>query len=79
MTIITHDDKEYQPVLFGRIDCPDMTDVITCVLDVKPLEKDMFGNIVHHKINIKDIKGFKGTLQLSPVYLSKSQMNTKTE
>jgi hypothetical protein len=79
MTIITHDDKEYQPILFDHINYPKITNVITCVLDVNPLERDMFGNIVHHKINIKDIKGFKGTLQLSPVYLSKSQMNTKTE
>lgn len=70
MTIITHDDKEYQPVLFGRIDCPEMTDVITCVLDVNPLERDMFGNIVHHKISIRDIKGFKGTLQLSPLLIT---------
>lgn len=67
MIIVTKDDREFLPVLFGRIDCPDMTDVVTCVANVLPFELDMFGNIVHHKIKISDIKGFKGTLQMTPL------------
>lgn len=71
MIIVTNDDREFLPVLFGRIDCPDVTDFITCILNIDPFEKDMFGNIVHHKIYLKDIKGFKGTLQMTPINFKK--------
>jgi hypothetical protein len=71
MIIVTNDDKEYLPVLFGKIDCPDITDVITCIRNVSPFERDMFNNVVHHRLSIKDIKGFKGTLQMTPVNLLK--------
>lgn len=71
MIIVTNDGREYLPVLFGRIDCPEITDIITCVLNTNPLEKDMFGNVVHHRITISDIKGFKGTLQMTPINLLK--------
>lgn len=71
MIIVTNDDKEYLPILFGKIDCPDITDVIACIRNVSPCERDMFNNVVHHRLSIRDIKGFKGTLQMTPINLLK--------
>lgn len=79
MTIVTHDNKEYRPVLFGKIDSPEPSDIITCVLDQDPFELDMFGNIVHHKIHVSDIKCFKGTLMMTPINLPKSHIEANSQ
>lgn len=79
MTIITHDGTEYLPVLFGSIESFEPSDSITCILDCEPRELDMFGNVVHHKIKVSEVKYFKGTLMMTPVILPKSHYKINSQ
>lgn len=79
MTIITHDGTEYRPILFGSIDSFEPSDSITCILDVVPPEIDLFGKVVHHKIKVSDIKGFKGTLMMTPITFPESHYKANSK
>lgn len=67
MIIVTKDDKEYRPVLFGSIDKVEPCEFITCIINSDTPELDMFDNPVHHKIHISSVKHFLGSLITTPV------------
>jgi len=71
MIIVTKDNREYRPLLFGSIDTPEPSEYITCISNADEPEFDMFGKILHHKIHISNVKCFKGSLITSPVVFPK--------
>lgn len=65
MVIVTHNEKEYYPVLMGSFDCPEISEYITCIEENDP-SLDLFGNPVLIKIHVSEIKGFKGSYSFAP-------------
>jgi hypothetical protein len=67
MIIVTKDNQEYYPLLFGSVESEAPTQHITCIKlksDGSP-ELDLFGRIAHYKIHIKELKEFKGSYSLA--------------
>lgn len=77
MIIVTKDNKEYRPILFGSIYKPEPSEHITCIINKDEPELDMYGRVMHHKIHISEVKCFIGSLSLTPVVFPKyhKQMN----
>lgn len=70
MIIVTKDNQEYMPLLFGSIESEIPSQHITCIKiksDGSPT-LDLFGRIAHFKIHVSELKEFKGSYSMAPHY-----------
>lgn len=73
MIIITNDNKELYPVLFGSYETPEYCEFITCIEQTDNV--DLFGEQQKIKVHISEIKAIKGTYSFPPFY-AKEKRNT---
>lgn len=67
MIIVTKDNQEYIPLLFGSIESETPTQHITCIKlksDGSPV-LDLFGKVAHYKIHISELKEFVGSYSIA--------------
>lgn len=72
MIIVTKDNQEYTPILFGSIDSETPSQHITCVKlknDGTPF-MDLFGRVAHYKIHISELKEFKGSYSIASSFIN---------
>lgn len=67
MIIVTKDDKQYIPLLFGAIESEEIGEYITCIEALENPVLNMFQQIEHVRVHISEVKGFLGTYSFPPI------------
>lgn len=67
MIIVTKDNQEYIPLLFGSIESEAPTQYITCIKLKSDGSSvlDLFGKVAHYKIHVSELKEFKGSYSIA--------------
>lgn len=77
MIIVTKDDKQYIPLLIGRIESEEIGEYITCIEARENPILNMFNEIDHVRIHISEIRGFKGSYSFPPIMLGQTKTDTE--
>ncbi|MHC1780999.1 MAG: hypothetical protein AB9922_12270 [Bacteroidales bacterium] len=77
MIIVTKDDKQYIPLLIGKIESTEIGEFITCIEARENPVLNIFQQVDHVRIHISEIRGFRGSYSFPPIVLGQKKATTK--